>query len=99
MRILFVHSAQGTHLAEIGGKNKDGGGLVAAMDESKDEGGGVRAFPPFPQKKRKGWGTEFWWWLGGKDKNGWRFVAAHPSGKNKDAARVGHPIVVGGNKP
>ena len=23
------------------------------------------------------------------------FVAAHPSGKNKDAARVGHPVLCG----
>jgi hypothetical protein len=32
--------------------------------------------------------------LPGKDKKRLRFVAAHPSRKNKGAARVGHPSIM-----
>jgi hypothetical protein len=31
------------------------------------------------------------------DQVGWAFVAAHPSDKNKDVARVGHPVGCGGD--
>ena len=42
----------------------------------------ICGIPPIPQKKAE--------WMGHRG-----FVESHPSGKNKDAARVGHPVWLG----
>jgi 4-diphosphocytidyl-2-C-methyl-D-erythritol kinase len=65
-----------------GGLGAGSANAVAALVGLETELG-VRGFPPIEQSVLDGWGTRLETELG--------FVVTHPSRKNNDAARVGHP--------
>jgi len=67
-----------------GGLGAGSANAVAALVGLEVElGVGVRGIPPIEQSALDGWGTQRSRSLG--------FVVSHPSRKNKNAARVGHP--------